>query len=412
MFLWTLPPKALNYAADNGAYAASCSWGSSETDALRDAINYFIYGSTEADTSSNPKQRLIFKAAGNDGTTDADYMCSRTDIISVAGTNETDSEYSNTTYGDWVDISAPATDIYSTYHDNGNPDNDAYASLTGTSMATPIAASVASLIASHNPYLSADEVEQMLYDTADNIDDHLSSEYIGKMGAGRVNAYEAVYQADVTLPVTLASFEVRQGNGLAVLQWRTASEIQNIGFNVWRRSDSSNAYARIASYKEYETLSGLGTSSEGRTYRFVDCNIQNGQTYWYKIEDVDINGNTRLHGPVEVQPLASSPLTEAILNAENQYSLGANYPNPFNPSTRFVLNIPSNLEKPQPVNITIINARGQRVKKLFSGRLSPGAHLFQWEGLNNSGQPVASGAYFYVVNTPEFREIKKMLLLR
>ena len=183
--------SAFTYAADNGAKLASCSWGSSETAALADAVNYFIYGTTSPG-ANDPKQRLIFVAAGNDGNENAAYLNSRDDIISVAGTDENDSEYGSSNYGTWINIAAPATNIYSTYHDKNNPASDEYAALTGTSMATPIAASVTALIWSHNQSLPADTVEQKLYDSADNIEANLSDSRKGKLGAGRVNAYAAV----------------------------------------------------------------------------------------------------------------------------------------------------------------------------------------------------------------------------
>ena len=186
--------SAFTYAADNGAKIASCSWGSSDNSALNDAVNYFIYGTTNPGTN-DPKQRLVFVAAGNDGTEDPAYLNSRDDIINVAGTNENDSEYSSSNYGTWIDISAPATNIYSTYHDNNNPGVDDYASLTGTSMATPMAASVAALLWSHNQSLVADTVEQKLYDSADNIEPYLTNSRKGKMGAGRINAFNAVQLA-------------------------------------------------------------------------------------------------------------------------------------------------------------------------------------------------------------------------
>ena len=173
---------AFYYAADNGARIANCSWSSSNTGGLGDAIDYFLAAGG-----------LIFKSAGNDDDEATDYMTDRSDIIAVAATNANDQKADFSSYGTWVDISAPGDNIYSTYHDHSDPENDYVTSLSGTSMASPNAASVAGLIWSHHPDWTADQVKQRLFDTADDIDNISGNEsYAGKLGAGRVNAYNAV----------------------------------------------------------------------------------------------------------------------------------------------------------------------------------------------------------------------------
>jgi len=173
---------AFYYAADNGAHIASCSWGSSNSGGLGDALDYFIAGGG-----------MVFKAAGNDDDEGSDYMLDREDVIGVASTDQNDVKSDFSTYGDFVDISAPGTSILSTYHDHNDPENDYVASLSGTSMATPMAAGVAALIWSQNPTWTADQVEQHLYDTSDDIYGVAGNEaYAGKLGAGRINAFNAV----------------------------------------------------------------------------------------------------------------------------------------------------------------------------------------------------------------------------
>ena len=174
--------EALYYAADNGARLANCSWGSSNTGGLGDALDYFIASGG-----------LVFKAAGNDDLDDPDYMGNRADIINVAATDANDCKASFSNYGAWVDISAPGDNITSTYHEKDDPQNDYIATISGTSMASPLALSVAALIWSQNPTWSADQVKQHLYDTADDIYTlSCNSAYQGKLGAGRVNAFNAV----------------------------------------------------------------------------------------------------------------------------------------------------------------------------------------------------------------------------
>ncbi|HHM01873.1 MAG TPA: PKD domain-containing protein [Caldithrix abyssi] len=173
---------AFYYAANNGAHIASCSWGSSNSGGLGDAIDYFVAGGG-----------LVFKAAGNDDNEDSDYMLDRADVIGVASTDQNDVKSDFSTYGTFVDISAPGTDIVSTYHDKDDPQNDKVATLSGTSMATPLTASVAALIWSKHPDWTADQVKQRLFDTADDIYGIAgNSAYQGKLGAGRVNAFNAV----------------------------------------------------------------------------------------------------------------------------------------------------------------------------------------------------------------------------
>ena len=182
--------EAFYYAADNGARVASCSWGSSNSGGIGAAATYFINSGG-----------LIFVAAGNDGSQTADYLNGRGDCISVAATDQNDAAASFTTYGTWVDISAPGVGIYATYHDHTDPNTNYWAALDGTSMATPMAAAVGAMIWSQNPGWTASQVETQLYNSAENIDAELSAQYIGKMGAGRINLYDAVNTGPPAAPV-------------------------------------------------------------------------------------------------------------------------------------------------------------------------------------------------------------------
>jgi subtilisin family serine protease len=178
--------QALRYAADNGARIASCSWGSGADGGLPEAVDYFLASGG-----------LIFKAAGNDATDNNDptydYLCSRSDVIKVAATDQNDQKASFSNYGTWVNICAPGVNIWSLWVDEVNypAQEDLVYSLDGTSMAAPIAASVAALIWSQNPDWTASQVKNKLLNSADDIDS-LNPSYAGKLGNGRVNALRAV----------------------------------------------------------------------------------------------------------------------------------------------------------------------------------------------------------------------------
>lgn len=96
-------------------------------------------------------------------------------------------------------------------------------------------------------------------------------------------------------------------------------------------------------------------------------------------------------------------------NILNEFVLHPNYPNPFNPSTQFKLEIP---EAGSTVVISIYNALGERVNTLYSGTLSAGSHNFTWNGKNNAGSSQASGVYILRAQDGTHMQTQKMLLVR
>jgi subtilisin family serine protease len=165
--------NAIIHAVDHGAKIISCSWGSSEDSQLiRDAIRYA--------TSAGA---LVIAAAGNSGTNTKHYPAAYPEVIAVTATDENDNLASFSTYGDWVDLAAPGTSIYSTYLWN------TYVSLSGTSMACPHVAGVAALVWSRYPEMTNEQVRSQLFYTADDLgSDGFDIHY----GHGRVNARKAV----------------------------------------------------------------------------------------------------------------------------------------------------------------------------------------------------------------------------
>ena len=189
--------QAYYYATNNGADVISCSWGSSNSSGLGAALTYAL--------SNNV---IICTSAGNDGSTSADYLNSQSAVISVASTTSSDSKSSFSNYGTWVDISAPGSNIYSTYSNHGSA---SFAALSGTSMSCPMVAGLAALIKTRDTNLSRDDVKNIMFNAAENIDAENPS-YIGLLGAGRINAFESVNQ------IAYASFEGTPRIGLPPLE--------------------------------------------------------------------------------------------------------------------------------------------------------------------------------------------------
>ena len=91
-----------------------------------------------------------------------------------------------------------------------------------------------------------------------------------------------------------------------------------------------------------------------------------------------------------------------------EFALHQNYPNPFNPVTNIRFDIPEEGN----VRMDIYNITGQKVATLVNGRMQPGFHSIRWDGTNDLGKQLASGMYIYHIKAGDFRDVKKLLLVK
>lgn len=167
--------EGIVYAADNGAKVINTSWGGYGYSVLsQEIINYAV-----------AKGSLVVAAAGNDMSTAPFYPASYKGVISVASTESNDVKSGFSNYGRNIDVAAPGNNIYSTWQ------NNTYIVLGGTSMASPLTAGLAGLIASKFPAYNAIQVGEQLRVNADNLDAiNPSLQYL--IGSGRINAFNAL----------------------------------------------------------------------------------------------------------------------------------------------------------------------------------------------------------------------------
>jgi hypothetical protein len=123
--------------------------------------------------------------------------------------------------------------------------------------------------------------------------------------------------------------------------------------------------------------------------------------YDYRIADVDYDGNKEYHSLQLMGVSPSSPLPES-------YVVYQNYPNPFNPITQIKYELP----KVSLVNITIYDMMGRQIRTLINNQQDAGYKSIQWHGTNNNGSPVSAGLYLYTIQAGDFRQTKKMVLLK
>ncbi|HES59488.1 MAG: T9SS type A sorting domain-containing protein [Calditrichaceae bacterium] len=203
---------------------------------------------------------------------------------------------------------------------------------------------------------------------------------------------------DYSLPVELVSFTAKGDYGFIELNWETASEIDNLGFEVERKGMEDDNYESIASYKSSPELKGLGSVSYSTAYIYRDSSVIPEKEYSYRLIQYDYNG------AFEILTLTPSATAKEPLPAE--FKLMQNYPNPFNGETTIRFALPKNAE----VSLVVFNALGQKIKTILNNKpMEAGYYNYKWNGTNNSNFSVASGLYFYQLTGGNTRIVKRMV---
>ena len=206
---------------------------------------------------------------------------------------------------------------------------------------------------------------------------------------------------DNSLPITMSSFSAVASYGTIVLRWSTESEVETVGFHVLRSENQEGSYERISN----EMILSQGNSSMGAEYEFVDRNVETDKGYWYKIEEVCMNGERVVLGPVYAFPKEG-----AFVPGECRLFNG--YPNPFNPSVRIGYHV-SDEAAGHFVAIKIYSLLGREVATLADRRHDPGEYTIEWDGCDADGIEVSSGIYFcWMLMGGRTVETKRMVKMR
>ena len=106
------------------------------------------------------------------------------------------------------------------------------------------------------------------------------------------------FQSTVPTLITLSSFTITPSKRSVLFEWTTESEIDNAGFNLYRAEAENGEYVKI----NPSLIPAKGSATSGATYQFVNENVRNRITYYYKLEDIDLSGKGTMHGPVSAEP--------------------------------------------------------------------------------------------------------------
>jgi hypothetical protein len=216
---------------------------------------------------------------------------------------------------------------------------------------------------------------------------------------------------DISLPVELSSFTLKNSDHGILIEWITQSEFENEGFELFRRDTTEENYYLISSYQTDPSLVGLGNSTQGKSYSFLDSHVNNGMTYYYKLVDVDINGKRTEHGPMEI--LVGSGSNNSLAGvAADQFYLFPNFPNPFNAGTYIAFNLPDRKNGDIKTRVLVYNMVGEEVRTLLDDNLASGIYKIYWDGKDAQGNLLASGVYFYAIQSGDFRQYRKMIMLK
>ena len=188
------------------------------------------------------------------------------------------------------------------------------------------------------------------------------------------------------LPVELTLFTSSTSANSVQLNWSTAIELNNSGFDIERKKTESRDWQMIG------FVQGHGTTNTPQSYSYSDRYLSTGK-YNYRLKQIDFNGNYQYYY------LGN----DVSIGVPNKFKLSQNFPNPFNPVTKISYELPGDSK----VNIRVFDMLGREVETLVDEFKTAGYHSIDFDG-----SALSSGMYFYRIKTDEFEAIKKMLFIK
>lgn len=201
-------------------------------------------------------------------------------------------------------------------------------------------------------------------------------------GITSFNHRYTIADMNAPLPVELVSFGARRKDRNVQLRWKTATELNNFGFEIERATERDGSYASIG------FVEGFGTKNSPSDYQFEDANVP-AHTVYYRLKQMDRDG-----------AISYSPVVEVM--AEGADPVLRNYPNPFNPSTVITFQAPQDGR----ALLTVFNSLGEQIATAFDGDVR------SEESISvpfDAGQ-LPGGVYFYTLTMDGVTRTGKMLL--
>ncbi|MBK6913753.1 MAG: T9SS type A sorting domain-containing protein [Ignavibacteriales bacterium] len=215
-----------------------------------------------------------------------------------------------------------------------------------------------------------------------NLSNSGSGYSVGELGL-MLKYYDSTY-----VPVELISFRGEAKNNEIILNWQTASEINNQGFEIQK----SEVRSKKSDWEKIGFVEGKGTTTEQQFYSFIDKNLTNSR-YRYRLKQIDFDGTFEYSDIIEIE-----------IGTPSEFHLLQNYPNPFNPET----NIDYRVSEETLVNITLYDITGRKIIELVNEKKQTGYYT-----LKLKGGALSSGIYFYrLLTSSGYTATKKLTILK
>lgn len=195
------------------------------------------------------------------------------------------------------------------------------------------------------------------------------------------------------IPVELTSFTAGFIDNKILINWQTASETNNMGFEVQKSEVKSQMTDSGFEWVVLGFVDGAGTTTEIINYNFTDINIKSG-TFKYRLKQIDFDGKFTFSDEVEV-----------IIEIPLEFAMYQNYPNPFNPTTT----IKYQLAEAGNVLLKVYDILGNEVAVLVNEEKEAGYYNIEF---SSDKYNISSGVYIYSIKAGDFSSIKKMMLLK
>jgi Secretion system C-terminal sorting domain len=190
------------------------------------------------------------------------------------------------------------------------------------------------------------------------------------------------------VPVELTSFTAESSENEITLNWTTATELNNQGFEIERSSDNQK-------FEKIGFGAGLGATTETKSYTYKIIEFYSG-TQYYRLKQIDFDGTYEYSDAIEVEGLIPG-----------QFTLFQNYPNPFNPGTKIRYQLPQESK----VIIKLYDILGAEVITLINEKKEAGVYEVDFNAQSTTGV-LPSGIYIYRIVADGFVDTKKMILMK